>query len=152
MGRTRSLSATLGLAAVCAVLAGCNREQRADADSAAGAVEATARAALSVIDIDMGRHVDAEKKIADKTDEFMAKDTIYASVHTSGTANNGAVVGRWTFEDGSVVDETTNTVTTDGDARTVFSIVKPSGFAKGKYTLHVLIDGKEVRTKDVMVK
>jgi len=133
-------------------LAACNREQRATADSAAGAVTGDARAALSVIDVDMGRRVDAEKKIADKTDDFSPSDTIYASVHTSGTANNGAIAGRWTFQDGAVVDERSETVTTDGDARTVFFIAKPGGFPKGKYTLHVMIDGKEVRTKDVTVK
>jgi hypothetical protein len=62
------------------------------------------------------------------------------------------VIGRWTFQDGSVVDETTANVTTNGDAYTAFYIVKPGGFPKGKYTLHVTIDGKEVRTKDVTVK
>jgi hypothetical protein len=134
------------------ILAACNREQRATADSAAGAVVGEARAALSVIDVDMGRRVDAEKKIADKTDDFSPSDTIYASVHTSGTANNGSIGGRWTFQDGAVVDERSETVTTSGDARTVFFIAKPSGFPKGKYTLHVIIDGKEVRTKDVTVK
>jgi hypothetical protein len=70
---------------------------------------------------------------------------------TSGTANNRAVVARWTFQDGTAVDERTETVTTDGDARTVFFIAKPSGFPKGKDTLHVILDGKEVRTKDVTV-
>jgi hypothetical protein len=105
-----------------------------------------------VIDVDMGRHVDAERKIGDKTDDFAPSDTIYASVHTSGTANNSAVIGRWTFQDGTVVDEKTDNVTTNGDARTVFYIAKPSGLPQGKYTLHVIIGGKEVRSKDVTVK
>jgi hypothetical protein len=148
--RYSQLSAAVGVAAFCA-LGACNKAQRATADSAAGSVASETRAALSVIDVDMGRHIDTEQKISDKTDEFAATDTIYASVHTSGTANNGSVVGRWTAPDGSVVDEKTNTVTTQGDARTVFSLAKP-GLAKGKYTLHVIIDGKEVRTKDVEVK
>jgi hypothetical protein len=145
---------TLAVAAValCATVAACNKEQRAKADSVAGDVSADTRAALSVIDIDMGRHVDAERKIDDKTDVFTPTDTIYASVHTSGTANNSAVVGRWTFQDSSVVDEKTNNVTTSGDDRTTFYIAKKGGFAKGTYTLHVMIDGKEVRTKDVTVK
>ena len=138
------LSIVLVIGAFCGVTA-CTKEQRATADSAA-------RTALSVIDVDMGRHADADRKITDKTDDFAPSDTIYASVHTSGTANTGAIVGRWTFEDGTIVDEKTGSVTTNGDARTAFYIVNPTGFAKGKYTLHVLIDGKEVRTKDVTVK
>lgn len=144
MRHAHGLSIVLVIGAFCGVTA-CNKEQRATADSAA-------RTALSVIDVDMGRHADADRKITDKTDDFAPSDTIYASVHTSGTANTGAIVGRWTFENGTIVDEKTGSVTTDGDARTAFYIVNPTGFAKGKYTLHVLIDGKEVRTKDVTVK
>ena len=131
---------------------GCTREQRAETDTAAARAETAVRTAFSVIDIDMGRHVDAERKISDKTDDFAPTDTVYGSVHTSGTASNASVVGRWTFQDGSVVDEKTQTVTTDGDARTTFFIAKRGGLAKGKYTLHIMIDGKEVRTKDITVK
>ena len=63
-----------------------------------------------------------------------------------------SVIGRWTFQDSSMVDEHESRVTTDGDAWTAFYIAKPTGLAKGKYTLHIVIDGKEVRTKDVTVK
>lgn len=140
--------------AACLLLAevACNESQRSRTDSAAGAIENNVRTALSVIDVDMGRHVDAERKIADKTDDFAPADTIYASVHTSGTATSSPVVGRWTFQDGAVLDEKTDNVTTTGDARTVFFIAKPAGLARGKYTFHVTIDGKEVRSKDVEVK
>ena len=141
------VAATLLLVAV-----GCNQRERGKADSAAGAIEGNARAALSVVDVDMGRHVDTERRISDKTDDFAPSDTIYASVHTTGTATNSAVVGRWTFQDGTVVDEKTDSVTTNGAARTVYYITKPSGLPRGKYTLHVLVDGQEVRTKDVEVK
>ena len=144
MRHAHGLSIVVVLSAFCGVTA-CNKQQGAVADS-------TARTALSVIDVDMGRHFDVDKKITDKTDDFAPSDTIYASVHTSGTANNGAVVGRWTFEDGTILDEKTDSITTTGDARTIFFIVKPTGFGTGKYTLHVLIDGREVRTKDVTVK
>ena len=132
--------------------AACRQAERTSVDSAAGSIENTVRTALAVIDVDMGRHIDDEKKISDKTDDFAPSDTIYASVHTSGTATSEAVVGRWTFQDGTVVDEKTDSVTTNGDARTAFFIVEPGGFPKGTYTLHVLIDGREVRTKDVTVK
>jgi hypothetical protein len=130
----------------------CSKQQQARVDTATGTVEEATRRALSVIDIDMGRHLKADSTISDKTDDFAATDTVFASVHTSGTATNGAVVGRWTSPDGSVADEKTNMVTTNGDARTVFRLVKAGGLTKGRYTLHVMIDGKEVRSKDITVK
>ena len=50
------------------------------------------------------------------------------------------------------MDERSETISPTGDAYTEFHIVKPSGWPKGKYTLHVLLDGTEVQTKDVTVK
>ncbi len=141
------------LVAVAFLATACKKnETPADTTAAASATTPAMPAAFNVIDVDMGRHIDAEKKISDKTDDFAPGDTIYASVHTSGAANNKAIVGRWTFENGTVVDERTETISPTGDAYTVFHIVKPGGWPKGKYTLHVMIDGAEARTKDVTVK
>lgn len=147
---------TLGITAVLAAttLAACGKKDAAPVDTttAASATPATAPAALSVVDIDMGRHIDADKKISDKTDDFAPTDTMYASIHTSGAATNRTIVGRWTFQDGQTVDEHSQTISPTSDAYTEFHVVKPSGWPKGKYTIHVLVDGAEVRTKDVTVK
>jgi hypothetical protein len=133
-------------------VAACSREQREKIDSAVDSGTVAIRTALSVIDIDMGRHVGTDNKITDKTDVFAATDTIYASIHTSGTATSSPVIARWTLNDTTTVEEKTQNVTTSGDAYTSFSLAKPGGLAPGKYTLHVVIDGKEVRTKDVTVR
>jgi len=139
-------------------------------------------ATIRVGDIDMGRSVKTDKSIDDKTDDFKPSDTIYASVSTNGIATNtpltvrwtfqdGQVVDektetlttngiatntpltvRWTFQDGQVVDEKTETLTSNGEARTEFHISKAGGLPAGKYTIHVLVDGKEVKTKDIEVK
>lgn len=145
-------SRAAGLAAVLITVAACSPEQREQIDSAAGAAEGAVRTALSVIDIDMGRHAGADKKITDKTDTFARSDTIFASVHTSGTAKDGDVMGRWTFPDGSVVDQKADGVPTEGDAYLAFFITKPDGLTPGKYTFRVIVDGREVRSKDVTVK
>ena len=75
-----------------------------------------------------------------------------ASVHTTGTGQGVQIVGRWTFQDGQVVDERTESISPTGDAYTEFHIAKPSGWPAGKYTLHVLVNGQEVQTKDFTVK
>jgi hypothetical protein len=145
----------LALAAVAfATLTGCKKNDASTADTTtpAAASPGPVATALSVVDVDMGRHIGADKKITDKTDDFAPGDTIYASVHTSGTATAVPLVGRWTFENGTVVDERSESISPTGDAYTEFHIVKPGGWPKGKYTLHVLVNGNEVRTKDVTVK
>ena len=140
------------LAAVFVVSAACSTEQRSTIDSAAGAAESSARAALSVINIDLGRQVDAENKIPDDTDTFAPSDTIYASVQTSGTAEEGSsVVGRWTFPDGSIVNQNANEAATSAD-RLVFFIAKPGGLPTGNYTFQILVNDREVRSKAARVQ
>jgi hypothetical protein len=149
---------TLGLLACGALMlaAGCKKESKVvpDTTTAAGAVitPAPAPAVVTVVDVDLGKAIGADKKITDKTDDFAPKDQIFASVHTNGTAPTTSLTARWTFENGSVVDERSENIAANGDAYTEFHIAKPSGWPKGKYTLHLLLDGKEVRTKDFTVK
>ena len=154
--RSMNRITTLIAAVVTATVASaCSKKEAAPVDTttpAAAAPAPAAPAAFAVADVDMGRHIDAEKKISDKTDDFAPSDTIYASVHTTGSAANQTMVGRWTFQDGQTVDERSQSISPTGDAYTEFHIVKPSGWPKGKYTLHVLVNGTEVRTKDVTVK
>ena len=149
---------TVGVLAVGAFLSvtACRKDNAAatDTSSAPGAVATPApapAAAISVVDVDMGKAIGADKKITDKTDDFAPTDQIYASVHTSGTGS-GSLTARWTFENGTVVDERTENISPTGDAYTEFHIAKPGGWPKGKYTLHLLLNGNEVRTKDITVK
>jgi hypothetical protein len=145
------LRATVLLA--CAVLLGaCGKKDEAPAADTNNISMPDMPAGLQVMDIDMGKKIDAEKKISEKTDDFAPTDTIFASVHTTGAAANATMLARWTFQDGAVVDSASQTIAPTGDAYTEFHIAKASGFPKGKYTIHVMIDGKEVRTKDITVK
>jgi hypothetical protein len=137
------------------VVAGCSKKNDAATDTqrtAAGAVaDSTANRTLTVADVSLGRHVGADKKVADATTDFARKDSIFASVHTTGN-RPAKLTARWTFQDGQVVDEHSEDISPTGDAYTEFHIVKPSGWPAGKYTLHVLLDGNETQTKDFTVK
>ncbi len=134
-------------------VAACAKKDAApDTTAAVTPAPAAMAAALNVVDIDMGRHIGPDNKITDKTDDFAPTDTIYASVQTSGAATAKTMMAKWTFGPGTVVDSTSTTISPTGDAYTEFHIAKPSGFPKGTYTVHVMLDGAEVRTKDVTVK
>lgn len=154
--RTHPLSrVTLAAVLTAAVVtAACSKKEPAVDTTAAAATPApsAATAAFAVADVDMGRHIDGMKMISDKTDDFAPTDTIYASVHTTGAATNRVLMARWTFENGTVVDEHSATISPATDAYTEFHVVKPSGWPKGKYTLHLMVDGTEARTKDITVK
>ena len=140
------------------IVAGCKKDDAATYDTAAPAsatpapTDSLTSASVDIGDIDMGRHIGADKKISDKTDDFAPTDTIYASVHTKGGSAPVQLTARWTFEDGKTVAEDTQTVQAGVEADTEFHIVKAGGWPKGKYTVHITADGKEVKTKEVTVK
>ena len=120
--------------------------------TAAGAPANTTPASnVSVTDVKLGSAVDANRRVTDEKDEFKPKDMIYASVMTSGAAPSATLTARWTFEDGQVVDSTSQTIAPSGDAATDFHIMKADGWPKGKYKLTVLLNGAEAKTKEFKV-
>jgi hypothetical protein len=107
---------------------------------------------VRVSQIDMGRSLNADKTINDNTDSFKPNDTIYASIATEGTAPTATLKARWTYQEGQVVNESTQTIAPTGDARTEFHISKPDGWPTGKYKLEVFLNGSSAATRDVDVE
>ena len=108
---------------------------------------------VHVSQIDIGRSLAADKTINASTDSFKPNETIYASIATEGTATAPArLKARWTYQDGQVVDESTQTIAPTGNARTEFHISKPDGWPAGKYKLEVFLNGASAGTKDVEVQ
>jgi hypothetical protein len=108
-------------------------------------------AGVRVSQIDMGRSLNADKTIADNTLSFKPSDTIYASIVTAGSATTAEVKARWTYQDGQVVNESTQTIAPTGDARTGFHISKSDGWPSGKYKVEVFLNGSSAATKDFEV-
>jgi hypothetical protein len=102
--------------------------------------------------VDMGRSLNADKTIAANTESFKPTDTIYASVVTESTASTATLKARWTYQDGQVVNESTQTIAPASNARTEFHISKPDGWPTGKYKLEVFLDGSSAATRDLEVE
>ena len=156
---TRTTLAWMAAAALVASAAACKKADTANTTDTAtaastGTVDQPAGTALRVTDVDLGRSMAGDTAIADKTTDFKPNETIHAVVRHEGAATGATLAARWTFQDGQVVDEKTETVSPTGTnaAYTHFMISKPSGWPKGKYTLHVLLNGTEVQSKDFEVK
>jgi ABC-type oligopeptide transport system substrate-binding subunit len=111
----------------------------------------TTGTSIRVSRIDMGRSLNADRTINDATDSFKPNDTIYASIVTEGSATT-TLKARWTYQDGQVVNESTQTIAPAGDARTEFHIAKPDGWPTGKYTLEIFVDGSSAATRDFDVE
>jgi hypothetical protein len=108
-------------------------------------------AALQVASVDLGKAIGADKKVTASTDDFGVRDTIYASVATTGSGT-GVLVAHWTFEDGQQVEHSEQNVSASGPAVTEFHIAKPSAWPAGKYRVVISLDGREVGSKDFEIK
>jgi uncharacterized protein YfaS (alpha-2-macroglobulin family) len=107
---------------------------------------------VRVSQMDMGRSLSADKTIKDDTDSFKPNDTIYASIVTKGAAATATLKAHWTYQDGQVVNDSTQTIAPTGDARTEFHISKPDGWPTGKYKLEVFLNGSSAATRDFEVE
>jgi hypothetical protein len=105
-----------------------------------------------VSNLELGKHIGADKRISAPTTSFKPKDTIYVSVASEGAARSKTITAKWSFEDGQVIKEGTESIAPTGPATTEFHIAKPSGWPAGKYKVEIAVDGSPAGSKDFEVK
>jgi hypothetical protein len=132
----------------------CSKKDVPPADSAAAA-PAPAPAAM-VTTIETGKHIDVNKRVVDTTSVFAPNDTLYVSVVTSNATPSTTVRSVVTFQDGQVVDSSSQAVaapaTTGGTSVTEFHLTKPGGWPTGNYTVEVWLDGQSAGTRTISVR
>jgi hypothetical protein len=126
--------------------AGCKKDSE---PASTGTTVAASEVRIS--DVELGRRLGANSRIADATDKFGPRDTIYAVAVTEGSAPNATVTARWTYEDGQVVKEDSRSIAPSGTEATEFHISKPSGWPKGKYKVAIGVGGA-TETKEFEVR
>jgi len=108
---------------------------------------------IKVSDIQVGKAVGSDKKVANQMTDFGVRDTMYVAVITNGAAKDAKVSTKWTFNGNKVVKEDSQTISpTGGENVTEFHIDKKTAWPKGKYTVEVLLNGVSAGTKDLEVK
>ena len=134
-----------------ALTLGCSKAEAPPSSSPYAPAPTLATAPLKVTDVDVGRAMDADKKISDKTDTFKPADTIYVSIATEGTSPGARLAAHWTYKDGVLVKHDETTIAPTGRASTEFHIVKPSGWPVGDYKVEVTLDGASAGSKSFKV-
>jgi hypothetical protein len=112
----------------------------------------TAAAPLKVVDIELGRALDVDKRISDKTESFKPTDTIYVSVVTEGSSPGAKLSAHWAYQDGQVVKHDEVSVAPTGKAYTEFHIAKTGGWPAGDYKVEVMLDGASAGSKSFKVE
>jgi len=109
---------------------------------------------VTVSTVAVGNAIGADKKVTQAGDSFGKKDTLYASVDTTGSGT-AKLTAKWTFkkDDKQIpVKEETQTITPSGPATSEFHISKPDGWPAGEYQVEILVDDKPAGTKTFTVK
>lgn len=118
------------------------------------AVVAPVPAALQVTAVDVGKGLNADKTLKEKTDSFGPRDTIYVAVKTEGSSTVGSkLTAKWTFQDGQTVNEASQDIAPNaGEAMHEFHIQKATAWPKGNYKVEVTLDRTSAGTKDFSIK
>jgi hypothetical protein len=111
-----------------------------------------APAEIMVSAVNLGTAVGADMKVTTATTTFGVKDVIYAAVDTKNASTNAALAAKWTYQDGQVVGEKTETIAPTGDATTNFKMSKASAWPVGKYKLEIMLNGVSAQSVDFEIK
>lgn len=111
-----------------------------------------AAAAVTVTTLELGKQIGADKRVTQPVTSFSPTDTIYVTVLTTGSAPSATLTAKWTYQDGQVVSESSQTIAPNGPAATEFHIVKPDGWPAGTYKVEVSLNGRSTGTKEFEVK
>ena len=107
---------------------------------------------LRVTGVDLGKSILPDRSVASATSTFAPRDTVFASVATEGAAAAATIRARFSFDDGQLVNESTQTIAPTGPARTEFHISRPGGWPAGKYKVEVFLDSQPAGSKEFEVK
>lgn len=117
-------------------------------------VTTPAPAAVAEFDVEevrLGRNLGPNGQVLEELGEFMPNDTIYVVVRTEG-AGTSTLTARFLYEDGQLVDETTQTISPTGETLTEFHVSKPDGWPAGEYEVKILVNGEEEQSASFTVK
>ena len=136
----------IGLAMI--AVAGCSKKTAEQTTTETAPPVATE---FKVVEFQLGKSVDADKRVVMVANEFSPSDTIFVSVATEGATPTATLGAKWTFgPEGQLINEMTEAVT--GAANTEFHISNPDGFPAGTYKVEITLDGATVGTKEFQVK
>jgi hypothetical protein len=144
--RSAVLVATLAMAVL--ATAGCQKKSEEPPPVA----ETPKPVPFRIVSVDLGKRLDADKKVVEPSAIFGIRDTVYVSIASEGSANSVTLRALWMFEDGQKVADDAQALAPTGPAQTEFHIMKATPWPKGKYTVEVFSDTTSFVRKEFMVQ
>lgn len=150
MMRSRSFGPLAALVVLATLsFAGCAKKEEAAPPPVA---ETPKPVPFRIVSMDLGKRLDADKRIAEPAVTFGARDTIHFSIASEGSSPTVTLRALWKFEDGQVVADDAQQLAPTGPAQTEFHILKSTPWPKGKYSVELFADTTSAGKKEFMVQ
>jgi len=154
MSRRTSPARLVRTAAVFAVVAalavtGCAKKEE---PAPAPVAETPKVVPFRVISMELGKRLDADKRVVQSSALFGVRDTIHLSIASEGTTPSVTLRALWKYEDGQVVADDAQNLAPTGPAQTEFHIIKSSAWPTGKYTVELFADTTSAGKKEFLVQ
>lgn len=143
--RSRMWLAPLALVLAVA-LAGCAQKAAEEVPP-----EATPPTPFRVTGVLIGKAVRPDMTVAAVMNTFGVRDTIYASVATEGASSGVTLKARWLSEDGSLMNESSQTIAPSGPSVTAFHVSMDKPWPRGKYMVEIWADTTAADTLEYMI-
>lgn len=149
----RKLEVVLCLAIALGIIA-CDRPQQSTPTTAPPVSAPSPAAAAKVTEIELGNAITSEGRVASGAAKttFAPSDTIYASVLTDKPPAGATLSARWTYEDGQIVSEGRESLTSSDRNATEFHISKPDGWPTGRYKVEIALNGALAGSREFEVR
>lgn len=105
-----------------------------------------------IVSVLLGKAVGADKLVAADSEVFDAKDSIHASVLTTGAHQGLTISAKWLGPDGSTIAETEQPLVPTAATATTFDISNPAGWPAGEYQLLIGINKRTLQTRRFEVR
>jgi hypothetical protein len=107
-----------------------------------------------VTGIELGNAIAADGRLAAGAAKstFAPSETIYVSVLTDRPPAGATLSARWTYEDGQLVSEGHESLTSAERNATEFHISKPDGWPTGRYKVEIALNGQPAGGREFEVR
>lgn len=119
--------------------------------SADGALPMPDLGAFRIVSVLLGNAVDGYSLVITDNRSFTPRDTIYASVLSSGAHQGLRLSAKWLAPDGTQIADTSQPVVPTAGTATTFSIKNPEPWPAGDYQVLIAVNGQTQRTETFKV-
>jgi hypothetical protein len=107
---------------------------------------------FKIVSVLLGRSLDADQVVQGDREAFSPRDTIHASVLSTGAHDGLTLSARWIGPGGAPVAQTAQVVAPTQPTATTFSLENPQPWPPGDYKLELAVNEQVLQTREFHIR